>query len=153
MSSSLNVLNTSCNDVLSAESTSMVKEHAIETLGKAPVWTAGEGGSGGSGQNQMIRQNYPGLVDGDLPSASIPETTAPDNITGEPNTPAQSQRADDARGGEGRSVEHARERRKQQRQRPRRVGRDHALKDHPVVQAATCAWREIVQSDLDQDVR
>ncbi len=78
MSSSLNVLNTSCNDVLSAESTSMVKEHAIETLGKAPVWTAGEGGSGGSVQIQMISQNYPGLLDGVLPSASFPDNSSPD---------------------------------------------------------------------------
>ena len=78
MSSSLNVLNTSCNDVLSAETTSMVKEHAIETLGKAPVWTAGEGGSGGSVQIQMISQNYPGLLDGVLPSASFPDNSSPD---------------------------------------------------------------------------
>ena len=37
MSSSLNVFNTSCNDVLSAETTSMVKERAIEGLGEKPV--------------------------------------------------------------------------------------------------------------------
>ncbi|MGK2955366.1 MAG: DUF6351 family protein [Solirubrobacterales bacterium] len=78
LSSSLNVFNNSCNDVLSAETTSMVKEKAIETLGEKPVWTAGQGGSGGSVQIQMIAQNYPGLLDGINPGASFPDNSAPD---------------------------------------------------------------------------
>ena len=78
MSSSLNVFNTSCNDVLSAETTSMVKERVIESLGERPVWTAGQGGSGGSVQIQMMVQNYPGLLDGINPSASFPDNSAPD---------------------------------------------------------------------------
>jgi Tannase-like family of unknown function (DUF6351) len=78
MSSSLTVLGTACNDVLSAETVSMVKEHVIESLGRAPAWTIGEGGSGGSVQAQMIGQNYPGLLDGLLPSASFPDSSAPD---------------------------------------------------------------------------
>ena len=78
LSSSLNVLNNNCNDVLSAETTSMVKERAIEVLGERPVWTAGQGGSGGSVQVQMISQNYPGLLDGINPSASFPDNSAPD---------------------------------------------------------------------------
>ncbi|MBN8867495.1 MAG: hypothetical protein J0H98_08070 [Solirubrobacterales bacterium] len=78
LGSSLNVLNTSCNDVLSAETTSMVKEHAIEELGRPDVWTAGIGGSGGSVQIQMIAQNYPGLLDGITPSASFPDNSSPD---------------------------------------------------------------------------
>lgn len=78
LSSSLNVFNTSCNDVLSAETTSMVKEEAIETLGEKPVWTAGQGGSGGSVQIQMIAQNYPGLLQGINPAASFPDNSAPD---------------------------------------------------------------------------
>ena len=78
LGSSLNVFNTSCNDVLSAETTSMVKEHAIESMGKPDVWTAGEGGSGGSVQIQMIGQNYPGLLDGIVPSASFPDNSSPD---------------------------------------------------------------------------
>lgn len=78
LSSSLNVFNTSCNDVLSAETTSMVKEKAIETLGRKPVWTAGQGGSGGSVQIQMIAQNYPGLLDGINPAASFPDNSATD---------------------------------------------------------------------------
>lgn len=78
LGSSLNVFNTSCNDVLSAETTSMVKEHAIEELGKSDVWTAGLGGSGGSVQIQMIAQNYPGLLDGITPAASFPDNSSPD---------------------------------------------------------------------------
>lgn len=78
LSSSLNVFNTSCNDVLSAETTSMVKEKAIETLGRKPVWTAGQGGSGGSVQIQMIAQNYPSLLQGINPAASFPDNSAPD---------------------------------------------------------------------------
>ncbi len=78
LSSSLNVFNTSCNDVLSAETTSMVKEKAIETLGERPAWTAGQGGSGGSVQIQMIAQNYPGLLQGINPAASFPDNSAPD---------------------------------------------------------------------------
>ncbi len=78
LTSSLNVLNNSCNDVLSAETTSMVKEHAIEEMGRPDVWTAGEGGSGGSVQIQMIVQNYPGLLDGITPSASFPDNSSPD---------------------------------------------------------------------------
>jgi hypothetical protein len=76
-SSSLNVFETACNDVLSAETASMVKEHVIETLGRAPVWTIGEGGSGGSIQAQMIAQNYPGILDGLLPAASFPDNSQP----------------------------------------------------------------------------
>ena len=52
MSSSLTVLGTACNDVLSAETVEMTKEHVIESLGRAPVWTLGEGGSGGSSRRR-----------------------------------------------------------------------------------------------------
>ncbi|MFN8152078.1 MAG: DUF6351 family protein [Solirubrobacterales bacterium] len=78
LSGSLNVFNTACNDVLSAEAASMLKEHFIESVGAAPVWTIGEGSSGGSVQAQLIAQNYPGLLDGLLPSASFPDGAAPD---------------------------------------------------------------------------
>ena len=37
VASSLNVLNTACNDVLSAETVSMIKEHVIESLGRGPA--------------------------------------------------------------------------------------------------------------------
>jgi hypothetical protein len=75
--SSLNVFVTACNDVLSAETASMVKERVIEALGRAPAWTIGEGGSGGSIQQQMAAQNYPGLLDGLIPGQSFPDNSQP----------------------------------------------------------------------------
>jgi hypothetical protein len=70
--SSLNVLGNNCNDVLSAETLLRVKEHFIKTFG-APVYTIGTGGSGGSIQQHLITQNYPGLLDGIIPAASYPD--------------------------------------------------------------------------------
>ena len=76
--SSLNVFGNNCNDVLSAETMMMVKEHFIESFG-VPVHTIGVGGSGGSMQQHLIAQNYPGLLDGIIPGASYPDpvTLAP----------------------------------------------------------------------------
>lgn len=76
--STLNVFGNSCNDRISAETLSMVKERFIKEYGE-PVHTIGEGSSGGSMQVHMIAQNYPGLLDGILPNASYPDivTTAP----------------------------------------------------------------------------
>lgn len=51
-----------CNDVVSAETALMVKEHFAETYGP-PVLTIGEGGSGGAIQQLLIAQNYPGILD------------------------------------------------------------------------------------------
>lgn len=70
--SSLNVFGNNCNDVLSAETMMMVKERFIETHG-APSATIGVGGSGGSMQQHLIAQNYPGLLDGIIPGASYPD--------------------------------------------------------------------------------
>ena len=78
-SSSLNIFQTACNDVLSAETTSMVKERVIEALGHAPAWTIGEGPSGGSIQTQMTGQNYPGLLQGLIPTQSFPDNSQPTN--------------------------------------------------------------------------
>ena len=78
-SSSLNIFQTACNDVLSAETASMVKERVIEALGRAPVWTIGEGPSGGSIQTQMTGQNYPGLLQGLIPTQSFPDNSQPTN--------------------------------------------------------------------------
>jgi hypothetical protein len=78
-SSSLNIFQTACNDVLSAETASMVKERVIEALGRAPAWTIGEGPSGGSVQTQMTGQNYPGLLDGLIPTQSFPDNSQPTN--------------------------------------------------------------------------
>ena len=78
-SASLTVLGTACNDVLSAETLSRVKEHVIESLRTPPVWTLGDGGSGGSIQQHMIAQNYPGLLDGLMPAASFPDNAESKN--------------------------------------------------------------------------
>ena len=59
LGSSLNVFNTTCNDVLSAETTSMVKEHAIENSAEARCLDRRHGGSGGSVQIQMISPELP----------------------------------------------------------------------------------------------
>ena len=71
--SSLNVFGNNCDDVISAETLMMVKEHFIESFG-VPVHTIGAGGSGGSMQQHLIAQNYPGLLDGITPAASYPDT-------------------------------------------------------------------------------
>ena len=49
----------------------MVKEHFIKRFG-VPVHTIGWGGSGGSMQQHLIAQNYPGLLDGIIPSSEFP---------------------------------------------------------------------------------
>jgi hypothetical protein len=77
LASSLNRFQTACNDVLSAEAAMMVKEHVIESLSQAPVWTIGEGSSGGSIQIQMMAQNYPGILDGLIPGNSFPDNSTP----------------------------------------------------------------------------
>ena len=73
--SSLNVFGNTCDDVISAETLMMVKEHFVEQFG-APVHTIGTGGSGGAMQQHMIAQNYPGLLDGITPGVSYPDITS-----------------------------------------------------------------------------
>jgi uncharacterized tannase-like protein DUF6351 len=72
---SLNVFGTSCADLISAETMMMIKEHFIERFG-APRYTIGSGRSGGSMQQHQIANNYPGLLDGIIPTASFA-----DNVT------------------------------------------------------------------------
>lgn len=74
-SSSLNVFDTSCSDLISAETMMMVKEHFIEEFG-VPRYTIGSGRSGGSMQQHLIANNYPGLLDGLIPTASFADTFA-----------------------------------------------------------------------------
>ncbi len=62
-----------CNDVVSAETTMMVKERVIEALG-VPTATIGEGASGGAMQVHLIAQNYPGLLDGAVTVEGFPDT-------------------------------------------------------------------------------
>ena len=74
--SNLNIFGQNCNDVVSAEALMMLKEHIVETYG--PIrYTIGKGGSGGSIQQHSISSNYPGLLDGILPSASFPDLWEP----------------------------------------------------------------------------
>jgi len=71
-SSTLNVLGQNCNFVTSAETVMMVKEHFIETYG-VPRYTMGWFCSGGSIQQHLIGDNYPGLMDGIVPQCSFPD--------------------------------------------------------------------------------
>ena len=71
--STQNVMNQHCNDHLSGEALMMIKEHFIKRYG-VPVWTMGHGGSGGSIQQLLIAQNFPGLLDGLLPSLAYPDS-------------------------------------------------------------------------------
>ncbi len=71
--SSLNYFGNNCDDVISAETAVMVKEYFIKTFG-VPVRTIGWGGSGGAMQQYLIAQNYPGVLDGIIPSGSFPDT-------------------------------------------------------------------------------
>ena len=70
--SSLNLFYDNCNDVVSAETMMMVKEHFTEEFG-LPRYTMGWGASGGSMQQHLIAHNYPGLLDGITPSSSFPD--------------------------------------------------------------------------------
>ncbi|MDO8907646.1 MAG: DUF6351 family protein [Pseudohongiella sp.] len=72
-SSTLNVnAQGGCNDVLSAETTMMVKEHFTEQYG-VPIHTIGTGGSGGAMQQLLIAGAYPGILDGLLISMTFPD--------------------------------------------------------------------------------
>jgi len=73
MVSSFNVMGHQCNDSLSAETLMMLKEHFIENYG-LPAWTVGSGASGGAIQQLLITQNYPGLLDGLMPSMSFADS-------------------------------------------------------------------------------
>ncbi|HEX4231902.1 MAG TPA: DUF6351 family protein [Bryobacteraceae bacterium] len=71
--STLSTFGNNANDVLSAETMMMVKEHFIKEYG-VPVHTIGNGGSGGSMQQYLIAQNYPGLLDALSTDISFPDT-------------------------------------------------------------------------------
>jgi hypothetical protein len=67
LSSTLNVNSQGgCNDVISAETAMMVKEHFIESYGP-PLYTIGNGASGGAMQQLLIAGAYPGILDGIMP--------------------------------------------------------------------------------------
>jgi len=79
MVSTLNVLGQFCNDQLSGETFMMLKEHFIKRYG-LPIWTVGEGGSGGSMQQLLIAQNFPGLLNGLMPARSFPDAVTTWNV-------------------------------------------------------------------------
>ena len=71
--STQNVLGLHCNDHLSGEALMMIKERFIERYG-VPVWTMGQGRSGGAIQQLLIAQNFPGLLDGLLPGLAYADS-------------------------------------------------------------------------------
>ncbi|MCH6231487.1 DUF6351 family protein [Microbacterium sp. CFH 31415] len=71
-SATLNVYAQNCNDVTSAETAMMVKEHVIEQLGRVE-YTIGSGGSAGTMQQLLLSNNYPGIIDGVLGEIGYPD--------------------------------------------------------------------------------
>lgn len=68
--SSQNAFGIRCSDAVSAETVSMVKERFSEQW-RPPDFTIGKGGSGGAMAQQMIDNNFPGLLDGSVISNSF----------------------------------------------------------------------------------
>ncbi|EPX62736.1 hypothetical protein D187_008924 [Cystobacter fuscus DSM 2262] len=67
--SSLTIFGQNTNSVVSAETLMMVKEKVAESIGEIQ-FTLSMGGSGGSIQQNLIVNAYPGLIDGINPSAT-----------------------------------------------------------------------------------
>jgi hypothetical protein len=72
-SSEMTNYGTHCNDVTSAETVMMVKEHITETYGEIR-YTMSDGSSGGAHQQHLHASNYPGLLQGILPSDGWQDT-------------------------------------------------------------------------------
>jgi hypothetical protein len=62
-----------CNDVTSAETVMMVKEHVTENYGEIR-YTMADGSSGGAHQQHLHSSNYPGLLQGILPADGWQDT-------------------------------------------------------------------------------
>ena len=75
-SSSNTQYGTHCNDVLSAETVMMLKEHITETYGEIR-YTMSTGGSGGAHQQNLLSSDYPGLLQGIMPSQHFQDTWTP----------------------------------------------------------------------------
>jgi hypothetical protein len=71
-SATFNVYAHNCNDVTSAETAMMVKEHFIEAYG-VPDFTMGWGASAGTMQQLLIANAYPGILDGVLGVIGYPD--------------------------------------------------------------------------------
>jgi hypothetical protein len=68
-STSLDNNGTNCNSVVEAEATMMLKEHIVEAYG--PIrYTISNGCSGASLEQQLLANDYPGLLDGIQPMCS-----------------------------------------------------------------------------------
>lgn len=72
-SSEMTQYGTHCNDVTSAETVIMMKEHIIEKYGLIR-YTMADGSSGGAHQQHLHASNYPGLLQGILPAAGWQDT-------------------------------------------------------------------------------
>jgi hypothetical protein len=75
-SSSNTQYGTHCNDVTSAETVMMLKEHITETYGEIR-FTVSTGGSGGAHQQNLLSSDYPGLLQGIMPSQHFQDTWTP----------------------------------------------------------------------------
>jgi hypothetical protein len=73
--STLTVFGVHCNEVLSAETLMMVKEHIIDDYGDV-YHTIGGGASGGAIQQYTIADHYPGLLDAGTPLVSFPDVVS-----------------------------------------------------------------------------
>jgi hypothetical protein len=73
--STLNHPTNSCNAVLAGETTMMVRQRVIETLG-APLYTLSMGSSGGAYTSLQVADAFPGLFDGVLTAATFPDALA-----------------------------------------------------------------------------
>ncbi|HWI32217.1 MAG TPA: DUF6351 family protein [Microbacterium sp.] len=71
-SATFNVYAQNCNDVTSAETAMMVKEHLIEQLGPV-TYTIGSGPSAGTMQQLLVSNSYPGILDGVLGEVGYPD--------------------------------------------------------------------------------
>lgn len=73
--STLTIFGVHCNQVLSAETLMMVKEHIIDSYGDVDH-VIGGGASGGAIQQYTIANQYPGLLDAGTPLLSFPDVVS-----------------------------------------------------------------------------
>ncbi len=72
LAGSLNVMGSNNDTVKSAETLAKIKEYFAKKFGP-PAFTIGHGASGGSMQQHLIGNAYPGLLDGIMPARSYPD--------------------------------------------------------------------------------
>jgi hypothetical protein len=75
-SSEMTQYGTHCNDVTSAETVIMVKEYIAERYGRIR-FTMADGASGGAHQQNLHASNYPGLLQGLMPTVLFQDTWTP----------------------------------------------------------------------------